>query len=96
MLIRKIRSIGSGENAREVEEYEFDAALMKAMLELEKQAAIETGQWEEKTGGGPTTIIQTIVGVSQQEIIGAPPNIAIPNGHIANGNGQLRTSGSGA
>ncbi len=54
-LVHTIKSVGGGENAQVVDEYEFDAALAKEMRELEKQAAVEVGQWEEKrdiTSGG--------------------------------------------
>jgi hypothetical protein len=48
LLVRRVKIIGSGENAREVEEYEVDTALLKELRELEKQAAIEAGQWTTK------------------------------------------------
>ena len=48
LLVRTVKMIGSGPNAYEVEEFGFDAALQREMRELEKQAAIESGQWVEK------------------------------------------------
>lgn len=48
LLVRKYKMIGSGESAYMVEEYEVDTGLLKEMRELEKHAAIEMGQWEEK------------------------------------------------
>ena len=48
MLVRKLKTVGSGPAAEIVEEFVFDAALAKAMLELEKQAAQEAGQWVDK------------------------------------------------
>jgi hypothetical protein len=48
LLVRKVKSMGAGENAREVEEFEVDTGLLKELRELEKQAAQELGQWAEK------------------------------------------------
>jgi hypothetical protein len=60
-LVRQFKSIGTGPNARQVEEYHFDAALSREMRELEKQAAQDAGQWSEKqeisgAEGGPVII----------------------------------------
>lgn len=48
LLAHTIKSIGSGPTAERVDEYNLDAALLSAMLNLEQQAAKELGQWEEK------------------------------------------------
>ena len=48
MLAHKVKMIGSGENAMPVDEFEVDTGLLKELREIEKQAAIELGQWEEK------------------------------------------------
>jgi hypothetical protein len=48
LIIRTERMIGAGASATLVEEFAVDTGLLKAMAELEKQAAIETGQWVEK------------------------------------------------
>lgn len=48
LLCRTLKSIGAGDHAEKVEEYELDAALLKELREHEKQAAIELGQWSEK------------------------------------------------
>lgn len=58
VLVHTMKSIGSGPAAEKVDEYEFDAALLKELREHEKQAAQELGQWTEKKehtgkGGGP-------------------------------------------
>ncbi len=45
---------GAGENLQEV--YKFDDALHKAFGELEKDTAIEMGQWQENAGGGSVSI----------------------------------------
>ncbi len=49
LLVRRVKSIGSGENAQVIEEYEVDRGLLAELRELEKQAAIEAGQWTSKT-----------------------------------------------
>ena len=48
LCVRKQRVIGTGKNAKVIEDYEVDTALLYALASLEKQAAIETGQWSEK------------------------------------------------
>lgn len=45
LLVRRQRMLGSGDNATPIAEFEFDAALEKALRETEKQAAQECGQW---------------------------------------------------
>ena len=47
LLVRRLKSIGSGDSAQVVEEYEVDRALLAEFREHEKQAAIELGQWQE-------------------------------------------------
>jgi hypothetical protein len=56
LLVRTIKSVGSGPNAEKVDEYEFDAALVRELREHEKQAAIEAGQWEEGLTTSTTNI----------------------------------------
>lgn len=61
LLVRQYKSVGSGPDAYTVEEYHFDAALMRELRELEKQVAQDTGQWSEKRevsgpDGGPVPI----------------------------------------
>jgi hypothetical protein len=60
LLVRIEKSIGSGDSTKIVEEFAVDTATLKALLDLEKQAAIEIGQWNEKTTtdikGGPLLI----------------------------------------
>lgn len=48
LVLRKLKSIGSGEKTVIVKEYEIDAAILKELRALEKQAAIELGQWGAK------------------------------------------------
>ncbi len=45
LLVRRIKSIGSGPTAREVEEYAVDTGLLNELREHEKHAAQELGQW---------------------------------------------------
>lgn len=49
LLAHDIKVVGGGDNAITVDVYEFDAALIKEERELAKQAAVELGQWEEKS-----------------------------------------------
>ena len=48
LCVRKQRVIGTGKNAKIIEDCEVDTALLDALASLEKQVAIETGQWTEK------------------------------------------------
>jgi hypothetical protein len=50
LLVRKVKSIGGGESAHEVEEYEVDTGLLKEIRDLEKQVAQEVNQWEAGKG----------------------------------------------
>lgn len=63
LVARKYKMIGFGKQAQRVEEYEVDVATLRELREIEKQAAIELGQWTEKRelsgqGGGPITVIE--------------------------------------
>lgn len=61
-LVRQFKSIGTGPNARQVEEYHFDAALSREMANLEKQAAQDAGQWSDKQEiSGPNGSSLTVV-----------------------------------
>ncbi len=44
LLVRQVKSIGYGEDAQLVDEYAVDTGLLKAIAEVEKQAAQELGQ----------------------------------------------------
>jgi hypothetical protein len=48
LLVKSVKQIGVGRDAREVEEFTVDAALLKELREHEKQVAQELGQWAEK------------------------------------------------
>jgi hypothetical protein len=48
IVCKKVRMIGSGTNAKLVEEYEIDTAAVEALNCIERRAAIETGQEVEK------------------------------------------------
>lgn len=48
LLVRQVKSIGFGPNNHTVEEYAVDTGLLKELRELERQAAVEMGQWSEK------------------------------------------------
>jgi hypothetical protein len=49
LLVRTTKAVGSGESMRIVEEFAVDTGLLKQLLDHEKQAARELGQWTEKT-----------------------------------------------
>ncbi len=49
-------------------EYAFDASLMKEMRDTEKQAAIEMGQWEEKTSLAGEVTMRRIIGVPDEAV----------------------------
>ena len=46
LLVRQMKIIGSGKAAREIEEFAADVGLLREIRELEKQIAIEMGEWE--------------------------------------------------
>jgi hypothetical protein len=65
LLVRRIRGIGTGDNFREVEEFELDAALLTELRNHERQAAQELGQWEpegdKKGKGDGSAAVQVII-----------------------------------
>lgn len=63
MVARRFKTIGAGENAREVEEYEFDTGLGDFTLKVRRQVATELGEWTDKSeqaltgaAGGPIAV----------------------------------------
>jgi len=50
LLVRRVKRVGRGDDARVVEWFEVDCKLLRLLLHHEKQAAQELGQWGEKTG----------------------------------------------
>lgn len=49
LLVKQVKSIGSGINAYEASEYVYDTSLVRDILAISKQAAIEKGEWSEKS-----------------------------------------------
>jgi hypothetical protein len=49
LLVRQVKSIGRGGDFQVVEEYAVDTALLREMRETEKQAAVELGEWQERS-----------------------------------------------
>lgn len=49
LLVRQVKGIGKGEDFQVVEEYAVDTGLLREMREHEKQAAIEVGEWTDRT-----------------------------------------------
>jgi hypothetical protein len=70
LLVRDVKVIGKGEDAREVEVFKFDAALLRELRETEEQAAKELGQWTERS---EVTVLQKLAkevdGMSDAELL---------------------------
>lgn len=47
LMVRQLKSVGAGDSAIVVEEFSVDTGLLKELREVEKQAAVELGQWNE-------------------------------------------------
>jgi transposase-like protein len=58
LLVRTYKQFGTAKRPKVVEEYEVDTGLLKALLDHEKQAAQELGQWSDKARveQGPTDV----------------------------------------
>lgn len=71
LLVRRLKSIGSGESAQVVEEYELDRTLLAEAREHEKQAAMELGQWQEgsASAGNSTYIYMPQVSIAVGQVI---------------------------
>lgn len=74
MLVRGYKSIGSGESARQIEEYSVDGVLARELRDYAKQAAIEMGDWAERrelTGkdGGAIAVDLNLKALSDEELI---------------------------
>jgi hypothetical protein len=69
LIVRRVRGVGKGEDFQLIEEFAVDVPLLKALLDLERQAAQECGQWREKmdvsSSGEPLTLV---VGVPDEAI----------------------------
>ena len=70
VLVRRLKMLGAGENAQLVEEFEFDAALMREIREIEKQVAIETGEWVEKREVGGESSIEARLIAGRERVFG--------------------------
>jgi hypothetical protein len=61
LLVRRVKMIGTGPGAREVEEFAVDTGLLSELRAHEQQAAQELGQWTSKTdvtsGGEPVKTV---------------------------------------
>jgi hypothetical protein len=53
LLVRKVKSIGTGKHAREIEEFEVDTGLLKEIRDLEREVALELGQRDAKGDDRP-------------------------------------------
>jgi transposase-like protein len=68
LLVRQLKQIGAGRTAQLVEEFAFDAALVKEIRALQEQAAKELGQWVDRSEVESTTTVVRIVGVDTDAI----------------------------
>lgn len=60
LIVKQTKGIGKGDDFQVIDEYAVDTGLLREMREIEKQAAIELGEWTEKTehnGKIETTLI---------------------------------------
>lgn len=74
MLVRGYKSIGSGESARTLEEYEVDGGLAREIREYAKQAAIEVGDWAERRelsgkDGGAIALDLNLKALTDEELV---------------------------
>jgi hypothetical protein len=64
LIVCQMRGIGKGEDFQLVEEYAVDVGLLKALLDLERQAVQECGQWLDRrdltSAGEPITLIRGV------------------------------------
>jgi hypothetical protein len=69
LLIHRERVIGSGDNARAIDEYEYDAAVPAEMRALAKQAAQELGEWTERQEhSGSLTLVREYGGFDPKSV----------------------------
>ena len=72
LLVRKVKTVqllnGVSITRSEAFEYELDAALLREMRELEKQAAMEVGQWTEKNQNTTEAIIREYGGFDASKV----------------------------
>lgn len=72
LLVKQIKGIGKGDDFQIVEQYAVDTGTLAELRAIEKQAAQELGQWQEKTEvtGDPNkpVIVQILRGVSMDEL----------------------------
>src|SRR5262249_42455138 len=72
LVVRREKSIGSDPAAQLVTEAEADVALLRELREIEKQAAIELGQWEETAGVKAEVTVKVLVGAVGHELAHDP------------------------
>lgn len=68
VLVARHKIIGRGADSREVVEYEVDTGLLKELREIEKQAAIEVGDWSEKRELSGKVQVEKIEHLSDEEL----------------------------
>ena len=60
VIIDQIRGVGEGENFRLISTYAVDTGLLREVREIEKQAAIELGQWQVKIDAGTVDMNEAV------------------------------------
>ena len=68
LLSRTVKVIGTGKNQTTIEEYVFDAALLREIRATEEQAAKELGQWSEKHEHTGEVLVRKYVGISLDDV----------------------------
>lgn len=75
LLVKEIKTVGTGQNAYDVAEYKYDSAVVRDIAMLTKQIAQEKGEWSEKSDHN-VNITETIkvIRFEKQE---RPPDVLI-------------------
>lgn len=68
LVVRQIKSIGTGPNTQTIEEYAVDTGTIREIRALHEQAAKELGQWVEKSQVEDLTRAIELVGVDPERI----------------------------
>lgn len=71
LLVETLKVVGSGPSAYTVTEHVLDHALSREMRELAKQAAIELGQWTERSALEATVAQQVVI--TERQVFHLPP-----------------------
>jgi transposase-like protein len=70
LVVRRYKSIGAGESASIVEEYEVDTPTLKEIRATLQQTAQDAGQWSEKQSDGSDRKIRVTLKIDQRDARG--------------------------